>query len=162
VISTNPDVRRGVSFKDTYNCQRGKDMTQVKNMLLGTAFVALTTSAFAQTAQPAQPGDAGTDASGQASMQVAPVRPPQQNLVAPGPTDPLVQKRNDDARANAEYRASKKASKDDLKASQKAAKAQYKEQIRNAKINKKADKQAASNELNSSEPDGPKDTGLQH
>jgi len=133
-------------------------MMQVKTMLLGTAFVALTTSAFAQGSQPAQPGDAGADA----SMQAAPVRPPQQNLVAPGPTDPLVQKRNADAKANADYRASKKASKEDLKASQKAAKAQYKEQVQNAKINRKADKQAANNQLNSDEPDGQKDTGLQH
>jgi|HubBroStandDraft_5_1064220.scaffolds.fasta_scaffold136870_3 hypothetical protein len=137
-------------------------MMQVKKMLLGTAFVALGTSAFAQTAQPTQPGDAGADASGQASMQAAPVRPPQQNLVAPGPTDPLVQKRNADASANSEYRASKKASKEDMKASQKASKAQYKEQVRNARINRKADKQAANNQLNTVEPDGPKDTGLQH
>jgi hypothetical protein len=133
-------------------------MMQVKTMLLGAAFVALTTSAFAQGAQPGQPGDAGADA----SMQAPSARPPQQNLVAPGPTDPLVQKRNADAKANAEYRASRKASKEDLKASQKAAKAQYKEQVRNARINQKADKQAANNQLNSDEPDGSKDTGLQH
>lgn len=62
--------------------------------------------------------------------------PAQQDLAAPGPTDPLVQKRNADAQANAEYRQSKKVSK-----------AQYKEQVSNAKMNRKADKQAASNQL---------------
>jgi hypothetical protein len=132
-------------------------MTKMKNMLLGTAFVALTTSAFAQTMQP-QPGNAGADTSG----QPAPERPPQQNLVAPGPTDPLVQKRNATAAANAEYSASKKASKEDLKAQQNASKAQYKEQVRNAKINKKADKQAANNELKADAPDGAQGTNLQH
>ena len=140
-------------------------MTQVKNRLLGTTFALATalaaSASFAQTAQPA-----GADASGQMFMQAAPdastMRPPQQNLVAPAPTDPLVQKRNATAKANAEYRASKQASKDDLKATNQQAKAQYKEQVRNAKINKKADKQAAANELKEEAPNGVQQGGLEH
>jgi len=134
-------------------------MSQVKKMLLGTAFVAmgLSASAFAQTAQPA-----GADATGQMSAPAAQTAPAPQNIVAPAPTDPLVVKRNANAQASAEYKASKKASKQELKATSKEAKAQYKEQVRNAKINKKADNQTANDELKSAEPDGPKDTGLQH
>jgi hypothetical protein len=62
--------------------------------------------------------------------------PPRQTLTAPTPPDPLVQKRDADARANAEYHDAKKASK-----------AQYKEQLKNAKINRAADRQAAANQL---------------
>ncbi|WP_438393740.1 hypothetical protein [Caballeronia sp. DA-9] len=129
-------------------------MLQVKKMLLGTAFVALAGSAFAQTAQPS-----AADAGGQTPAQVTPAP---QNLTAPAPTDPLVQKRNANAQANAEYKASKKASKQEMKATSKEAKEQYKEQVRNAKINKKADKQTANDELKSAEPNGPQDTNLQH
>jgi len=77
-------------------------------------------------------------------------------------SDPLVQKRNADAQANAEYRASKKASKAELKAADKEAKAQYKQEVRNAKINKKADKQAAKDDLNAAADRTPKDQGEQH
>lgn len=87
---------------------------------------------------------------------------PPQNLVAPAPTDPLVERRNANAKANAEYSASKKASKAELKAQTEQAKAQYKEEVKNAKINRKADKDAAKAELNATEPNAPKDTGLQH
>jgi hypothetical protein len=136
-------------------------MTQNRSLLIGTALTALASSAaFAQTtAQPA------ADLSGQTQMQmpaqsaemapaspaaqgVQPVTPEPQRLVAPGSTDPLVQKRNADAQANAQYHATKKASKAQLKQEEKEAKAQYKQDVTNAKINKKADKQAASNELN--------------
>jgi hypothetical protein len=136
-------------------------MNRIQNLLLGTAFVAATTSAFAQTAQPVAPG---ADTSAQMSAPgVQPATPPQQNLVAPGSTDPLVQKRVATAQANAEYRASKKASKQELKAANKDAKEQYKEQVRNAKINQKADKQTAKDELNATaEPTVTKDSGLQH
>jgi outer membrane biosynthesis protein TonB len=121
-------------------------MTRARNLLIATAVAALTaTGAYAQTAQPMQP--AMQPAQPQA-MQAAPVTPQPQNLTAPAPTDPLVQKRNADAQANAEYRASKKASKAELKAENKQAKAQYKEQVRNAKVNRKADKDAAKAELN--------------
>ncbi|NUX56994.1 hypothetical protein [Paraburkholderia youngii] len=73
--------------------------------------------------------------------------PPPGRLTASGSTDPLVQKRDADAKANAEYRAAKKSSKAELKAEQKAAKDQYKEQVRGAKLNQKADKQSANNEM---------------
>jgi hypothetical protein len=78
---------------------------------------------------------------------VQPVTPAPTRLTASGSPDPLVQKREANAKANAEYRASKKASKAELKEQQKAAKSEYKEQVRDAKINKKADKQAADNEM---------------
>jgi outer membrane biosynthesis protein TonB len=117
-------------------------MTRARNLLIATAVATLTaTGAYAQTAQPMQPAQPQ-------AMQAAPVTPQPQNLTAPAPTDPLVQKRNADAQANAEYRASKKASKAELKAENKQAKAQYKEQVRNAKVNRKADKDAAKAELN--------------
>jgi hypothetical protein len=135
-------------------------MTQVRNLLLGTtAFIAISTAAFAQT--PAAPGaDAGQMS---AQVQGAPgVTPPPQNLVAPAPTDPLVQKRNANAQANAEYKASKKASKDARNAANKQAKAQYKEEVSNAKINRKADKQAATAELKAAEPNGPDHPTLEH
>jgi hypothetical protein len=132
-------------------------MTQIRTLLIGTVFTAFAaTAALAQTAQPA------ADISAQAQVQtqgadVAPtalaaqgvqqVTPAPSHLTAAGSTDPLVQKRDANAQANAEYRASKKASKAELKEQQKAAKSQYKEQVRDAKINQKADKQAANNEM---------------
>jgi hypothetical protein len=142
--------------------ERKKPMKKIQTLLIGSAFAAIaSSSAFAQTAQPA---DAGAQMSAQ--VQGAPgtpgVTPPPQNLVAPASNDPLVQKRNANAQANAEYRASKKASKEQLKATSKEAKAQYKEEVRNAKINQKADKQTAKDELNAAEPSTPKDSGLQH
>jgi hypothetical protein len=131
-------------------------MTKARILLIGSAIATLAASgAYAQTAQPAP----GAPAPMQAQQ---PVTPPQQNLVAPAPTDPLVQRRNANAQANAEYRASKKASKAELKAESQQAKAQYKEEVRNAKVNRKADKDAAKAELNATEPNTPKDTGLQH
>lgn len=134
-------------------------MKKIQTLLIGSAFAAIaTTSAFAQTAQPV---DGGAQMSAQVQGQPG-VTPPSQNLVAPAPTDPLVQKRNANAAANAEYSASKKASKQELKASSQQAKAQYKEEVRNAKINRKADKDAAKAELNAAEPATPKDSGLQH
>ena len=141
-------------------------MTQIRSLLIGTALTAIaSTAAFAQTAAQPSPGVAG-----QAQMQmpaaqaqaqggemapaaptaqrVQPVTPEPQRLVAPGSADPLVQKRNADAQANAEYRASKKTSKAQMKQEQKDAKAQYKQDVKNAKVNKKAEKDAASNDLN--------------
>jgi HD-GYP domain-containing protein (c-di-GMP phosphodiesterase class II) len=129
-------------------------MTQLRTLLIGTALTAMaSTAAFAQTA--AQPS---ADLSTQAQVQQAPAAAPAaqgvqmptpapQNLAAPGSTDPLVQKRNADAQANAEYSEQKKMSKQQMKDQQKAAKATYKDQVSNAKLNKKADKAAASNEL---------------
>ena len=71
-------------------------------------------------------------------------------------TDPFVQRRNANAQANAEYRASKKASKQQMQAAVDDAKAHYDEEVANAKINRKADKNAATNELRASEPRAPK------
>jgi hypothetical protein len=124
-------------------------MTQIRSLLIGTALTAFAVSgAFAQTS--AQP-DAGAmptaDNAAPAAQGVQPVTPAPQRLTASGSTDPLVQKRDADAKANAEYSASKKASKEQLKEQQKAAKAQYKQQVRDAKINQKADKQTANNEM---------------
>ncbi|KIG04466.1 hypothetical protein [Caballeronia concitans] len=138
-------------------------MTKARILMIGTAFAALaTTAAHAQTAQPMQAAP-GADAQGQVSMQAQqPMTPPPQNLVAPASPDPLVQKRNADAQASAEYRASKKASKAELKAANKEAKAQYKQEVRNAKINKKADKEAAKDDLNAAADHAPKDQGEQH
>ncbi|AFT86724.1 signal peptide protein [Paraburkholderia phenoliruptrix BR3459a] len=126
---------------------------------------------MAQTTQPVQPVQAAAGVNTQAQVQaqvpaqaptqtqtpgaelapaaqgVQPVTPAPTRLTASGSTDPLVQKREANAKANAEYRASKKASKAELKQHEKAAKSEYKEQVRDAKINMKADKQAANNEM---------------
>ncbi|KAK46998.1 signal peptide protein [Caballeronia jiangsuensis] len=132
-------------------------MTRARILLIGSAIATFAASgAYAQTAtqpEPVQP---------QPMQAQQPMTPPQQNVVAPAPTDPLVQRRNANAQANAEYRASKKASKAELKAQNQQAKAQYKEEVQNAKINRKADKDAAKAELNATEPGTPKDAGLQH
>jgi hypothetical protein len=121
-------------------------MTQIRTLLIGTALTAFAaTAAVAQTT--AQPADA---MSGQAQVQTQdaqPVTPAPTRLTAPGSNDPLVQKRDANAAANAEYSASKKESKAALKQQKKDAKAQYKQQVRDAKINKKADKQAANNQM---------------
>jgi hypothetical protein len=131
-------------------------MTKIHTLLIGTAMSAFAASAaIAQTTQPMQPA-AGVTTQAQAQGQTAgqidvqgaqPVTPPPTRLTASGSADPLVQKRDADAQANAEYRASKKASKAELKEQQKSAKAAYKQQVRDAKINKKADKQTADNEM---------------
>jgi hypothetical protein len=131
-------------------------MTQIRSLLIGTALTAFAaTAVMAQTPPPAPGMDAQAPAADLApppppapgAPGAQPVTPPPMHLTAPGSTDPLVQKREANAKANAEYSASKKASKADLKEQQKAAKAQYKEQVRDAKINQKADKQAANNEM---------------
>ncbi|SAK88441.1 hypothetical protein AWB79_06299 [Caballeronia hypogeia] len=149
-------------------------MTRARILLIGSAIATFAASgAYAQTTaqpQPMQPqtmqpmqAAPGAAAPGQMPVQAQqPVTPAQQNLVAPAPTDPLVQRRNANAQANAEYKASKKASKAELAAQSKQAKAQYKEEVKNAKVNRKADKDAAKAELNATEPNAPKDAGLQH
>ncbi|SAL74348.1 hypothetical protein AWB74_04642 [Caballeronia arvi] len=143
-------------------------MTRARILLIGSAIATLAASgAYAQTTtqpapvQPQTMQPAPAQMPGQMAGQ-APVTPPPHNVVAPAPTDPLVQRRNANAEANAEYRASKKASKAELKAQNQQAKAQYKEELQNAKINRKADKDAAKAELNATEPGTPKDAGLQH
>jgi hypothetical protein len=130
-------------------------MTQIRSLLIGTALTAFAaTGAFAQTnAQPDAGGAGqqmaapGVDTAAPAAQGVQPPTPAPQRLTASGSTDPLVQKRDADAQANAQYRASKKASKAELKQQQAAAKLQYKQQVRDAKINKKADKQTADNDM---------------
>ncbi len=132
-------------------------MTKARILMIGSAIAAFSvTGAYAQTTQPMQPQIM------QPTQGTPGVTPQPQTMVAPAPTDPLVQKRNANAQANAEYSASKKASKAELKAQNQQAKAQYKEQVKNAKINRKADKDAAKAELNATEGTTPKDTGLQH
>jgi hypothetical protein len=87
--------------------------------------------------------------------------PAEQRIVDPAPTDPLVVRRNANAQAAAEYRASKQASKRELSATVKDAKARYKEEVENARINRKADRDAASNALKASEFPSPDETGTQ-
>jgi|GEM_PF-506897 len=148
-------------------------MTQIRSLLIGTALSAFAaTGAVAQTAQPAAGAQAQLQTQGAAGVapatqglqvpppsvqtmqpDVAPAAqgvqtpPPPSRLTASGSPDPLVQKRDADAKANAEYRESKKASKAELKAQQKAAKDQYRTQVRGAKLNRKADRETANNEM---------------
>jgi hypothetical protein len=85
---------------------------------------------------------------------------PVQSPVMQAPTDPFVQKRNANAQATAEYRALKNVSKQQMQVTEDEAKARYKEEVANAKINRKADKDAAMNELKSSEPEHPNATDV--
>jgi hypothetical protein len=119
-------------------------MTQIRSLLIGTALTAAVTAlassgAFAQTNGQPDNGNAGQQMMAPAAAGVTPAP---QRLTAPGSTDPLVQKRDADAKANAEYSA-----KDQLKQQKAAAKSQYKQQVKDAKINQKADKQTANNQM---------------
>lgn len=79
-------------------------------------------------------------------------------MVAPESTDPLIVRRNANAQANAEYRASKQLSKREQRAAVSEANARYKEEVANARINRKADRDAANNALKATElehPDAP-------
>ncbi|MFM0136352.1 hypothetical protein [Caballeronia grimmiae] len=76
-------------------------------------------------------------------------------IVAPANTDPFVVRRNANAKANAEYRASKQMSKRDKRAAVADAQAHYKEEVTNARINRKADRDAANNTLKATELDQP-------
>lgn len=91
------------------------------------------------TAQPKAPG----------------VVPGEQRIVAPASTDPFVVRRNANAQANAEYRASKQMSKRDKRAAVADAQAHYTEEVTNARINRKADRDAANNTLKATELDQP-------
>lgn len=102
-------------------------MYPIRSLLLATTLSAASVAAFAQTA--AQPTD-GTPA------PVLTQAPAPQPLTAPGSNDPLVQKRNANAQANAEYRQAKKT-----------AKSQYKAKVQDAQINRKADRQANDYEM---------------
>lgn len=94
--------------------------------------------AFAQT-------DAGTgDQAAQKNASGA-----QPSAAQSGATDPLVDRRNANAQANAEYRASKGASKEQLKAREKSARQDYRAKVREAKINQKIEKEHANDDMKS-------------
>ncbi|MFM0053073.1 hypothetical protein [Caballeronia grimmiae] len=76
-------------------------------------------------------------------------------IVAPESTDPFVARRNADAQANVEYRASKQLSKREQRAAVSEANARYKEEVANARINRKADRDAANNALKATELEQP-------
>ncbi|CAN7786996.1 hypothetical protein LJR034_008745 [Caballeronia sp. LjRoot34] len=135
-------------------------MTQIRIRVLVGVLVALMTLTYTLSTRPAMAEQERVDrntadvpapsiSNGQASAAGVPT--PAQRPVTPAPTDPFVQRRNANAQAAAEYRASKKASKQQMHASVEEAKARYKEEVANAKINRKADKDAAMNELKSTE-----------
>ncbi|WP_322009879.1 hypothetical protein [Paraburkholderia sp. J12] len=117
-------------------------MTQIRKLLTGVALTAcaaaFTHGALAQGADPNAQMPPQAPSQAPAAAGVAQPAPAPQNLTAPGPTDPLVQKRNANAEANAQYREAKKD-----------AKSQYKAQVQDAKINRRADRQAADHEMKS-------------
>ncbi len=141
-------------------------MTQVRIRELVGVLIALATLTYALGARPAMPEQERADRNtaeawtptvpnGQASDAGA--QTPAQRPVTQAPTDPFVQRRNAKAQAAAEYRASKKASRQQKQATVEEAKARYKEEVANAKINRKADKNAAMNELKSTESERQRD-----
>jgi hypothetical protein len=107
------------------------------------------------------PGAAPGQAAGQMSAQmggqmggqapsaagVAQPAPAAQSMTAPQAVDPLVQKRNANAAANAEYRSAKKSAGAEYSDAKKQAKSQYKSQVKDAKIIHKADRQANDSEM---------------
>ena len=99
------------------------------------------------------PGAAPGQLTGQAPSQapaaagIAQPAPAPQGMTAPQSTDPLVQKRNANAAANAEYRSAKKSANAEYGDAKKQAKSQYKAQVKDAKINHKADRQANDSEM---------------
>jgi len=124
-------------------------MTPIRHLLIGTAMTTLCAAAFAQTPAPATgspgqqpaPAAAGIDTPRQtpdiAGLRDEPPAPGSSHrLTAPGPTDPLVQKRDADARANAEYRQDKKA-----------ARSHYKSRVKSAKKSRKVDRKAANEQM---------------
>ncbi|SAL17668.1 hypothetical protein AWB68_00516 [Caballeronia choica] len=147
-------------------------MTQAQIRMFVSVLAALTTLTYSLSARPAMPEQEGADRNvadvsalnlpnDQASSDGV-TTPAQGQPVAQVPTDPFVQRRNANAQANAEYRASKKTSKQQMEAVVDDAKALYDEEVANAKINRKADRNAAMNELKASEPERPKDTEVRH
>jgi hypothetical protein len=150
-------------------------MTQIAKLLSATAaFATVTTAAvfaqgaFAQNATQGAaqaeggaptmaPGAAPSQMQGQMAGQmpgqapaaagVAQPAPAPQNLTAAQSPDPLVQKRNANAAANAEYRSAKKSANTQYSDAKKQAKSQYKSQVKDAKINHKADRQANDSEM---------------
>ncbi|MBN3855519.1 MULTISPECIES: hypothetical protein [unclassified Paraburkholderia] len=128
-------------------------MTQIRKLLTGTALATAAIFAQGAFAQTEAPSAAPTLAPGAAPSQapaaagVAQPAPAPQNLTAPQSTDPLVQKRDANAKASAEYRSAKKSANAEYKDAKKQAKTQYKSQVKDAKINRKADRQANDSEM---------------
>ena len=142
-------------------------MTQIRKLLTATALTSAAIfgqGAFAQNASPdaaqaigeapamapsAAPAMAPGAAPGQApaAAGIAQPAPAPQSLSAPQSPDPLVQKRNANAAANAEYRSAKKSANAEYGEAKKQAKSQYKAQVKDAKINRKADRQANDSEM---------------
>lgn len=121
-------------------------MTQIRKLLTGTAFATaalFAQGAFAQTAE--APSAAPSQAP--AAAGIAQPAPAPQNLTAPTSTDPLVQKRDANAQASAEYRSAKKSANAQYKDAKKQAKSDYKSQVKDAKINRKADRQVNDSEM---------------
>jgi hypothetical protein len=99
-------------------------MNRIQSILIVTAAAFSVSTAFAQTpSAPAQPA-----MSGMSGMQ---------STAAPS-ADPLVQKRNDNAMANKEYKDNKKSAKADYKQHVKAAKADRKQLKKDATSQEKA------------------------
>lgn len=120
-------------------------MTQIRKLLTGTAFATaalFAQGAFAQTETPSAAPSQAPAAAGVAQPAPAP-----QNLTAPTSTDPLVQKRDANAQASAEYRSAKKSANAQYKDAKKQAKSDYKSQVKDAKINRKADRQVNNSEM---------------
>ncbi|MCG1053957.1 hypothetical protein KQH49_02830 [Mycetohabitans sp. B5] len=109
---------------------------QIRCIALGAALTAATVAAFAQTL--VQGGETASAAvgvgaySGADSTAGSSGTGTGQRIVAPAPVDPLVQKRDADAAANAEYSANKKALKQEYHSQLKAAKQQRKAAKRDA------------------------------
>jgi hypothetical protein len=129
-------------------------MTQIRKLLTGTALATaalFAQGAFAQTEAPsAAPSAAPTlsaPSQAPAAAGVAQPAPAPQNLTAPTSTDPLVQKREANAQASAEYRSARKSANAEYKDAKKQAKSQYKSQVKDAKINRKADREANNSEM---------------
>lgn len=103
-------------------------MNRIQSILLVTAAAFSITGAYAQT-QPAMPATPVAPAPGTPA--------PEARLVTPT-TDPLVQKRNDNALANQQYKDNKKAAKADYKQRVKAAKTDRKQFKKDASAQERA------------------------
>jgi hypothetical protein len=103
-------------------------MNRIQSILLVTAAAFSINAAYAQT-QPAMPDTSGTATPGAAA--------PETRLVTPT-TDPLVQKRNDNAMANQQYKDNAKAAKADYKQRMKAAKTDRKQFKKDASVQERS------------------------
>lgn len=123
-------------------------MTRIQSILMVTAAAFSVNMAYAQTT---------TNQTGSPSAPA-----PEARIVTPT-TDPLVQKRNDNALANKEYKENKKQAKENYKQQKeqsrldkKTAKAQYKQQVEAAKVDQEQfKKDATSQEKSALQGDAP-------